>query len=59
MTVEKSDWIREETEKTRRTIDAFAARMEPLLKSLADSNAALLKIIAEQERLREPSEKRL
>ena len=58
MTVEKSDWVREETEKTQRAIDAFAARMEPLLKSLADSNAVLLKIIAEQERLREPSERR-
>ena len=53
MTVEMSDWMREETE-TRR---AWKASMEPLLKSLADSNAVLLKIIAEQERLRQPSAK--
>ena len=47
------NWMREETE-TRR---AWKASMKPLLKSLADSNAVLLKIIAEQERLRQPSEK--
>jgi hypothetical protein len=43
MTVDMSDWMREETE-TRR---AWKASMEPLLKSLADSNAVLLKIISE------------
>jgi predicted transcriptional regulator len=53
MTVDMSDWMREETE-TRR---AWKASMEPLLKSLADSNAVLLKIISEQERLRQPPEK--
>jgi hypothetical protein len=56
MTVEKLARIGEETEKTLRAIDAFAARMAPLLKSLADSNARLLEIIAEQERRRQPSE---
>jgi hypothetical protein len=59
MTVETSDsFIREETEKNLRVIDAWAARMEPLLKMIADNNAALLRIIAEQERLRQPPEKR-
>jgi len=55
MTVGKLACIGEETEKTLRAIDAWAASMEPLLNMIADNNAALLRIVAEQERLRQPS----
>ena len=59
MTPEEFDsFIREESEKTRRVIDAWVARMEPLLRMIADTNAELLRIVADQERRRQTLEKR-
>jgi hypothetical protein len=50
--------LREEIAKTLRAIDEWAARMEPLLKMIADTHANILKLVAEQERLRQAREKR-
>ena len=59
MTPEEFDsFMREEGEKTRRAIDAWVARMEPLLRMIADANAKILKIVADQERQRQTLEKR-
>ena len=61
MTLDKKldDWLHEETEKTRRAIDAWAARMEPLLAMIADTHEKVLRLVAEQERLRPPPDKRI
>jgi hypothetical protein len=56
---EKSDnCLSEETEKTLCAIDAWAARMEPLFAMIADTHAKILRLVAEQERLRQTASRR-